>query len=204
MTGEFNTLYLDICKTYFPRWMPWAYTYNTGWGAGGYTNADRKHIYFGNPTRDLSMKGLIIHEICHAVGYFNHNTRWQNRMMKAAELAKNHDPKLSAELIDDVQGYQKSPCNQSTEWKMLYQRLEEKFNGLYWKGEPVDEDNIDWVIVRELSEVGVKKEWDEKQFEKMLIKGRKVAKRVEREVRIVKASYEGIRREKSTRPLHFF
>jgi hypothetical protein len=87
---------------------------------------------------------------------------------------------------------------------MLYQRLEEKFNGLYWKGEPVDEDNIDWVIVRELSEVGVKKEWDEKQFEKMLIKGRKVAKRVEREVRIVKASYEGIRREKSTRPLHFF
>jgi hypothetical protein len=177
----FEKEYQEICKTYFPRWKPWAYTYNSDWGYGGYTNVERKHIYFGNPTRDLSIKGLIIHEICHAVGYHNHNTRWQKRMMKVAEIAKTHDPEVSAELIADATKYhiqfEEIPgMKEGINW--INQEIEDAFLELY--SVPGREVNVDTVITQILAVHGILKEWDGKKFDKILVQGRKIAKRQKR------------------------
>ena len=87
-------LYRDICKAYFPRWKPWGFTYNCNWGMCGYCNCDQKHLYFGSPS-----PVLIIHEICHAVGFPNHGERWQTRVLEAAETAKQYDCEFSKKLI---------------------------------------------------------------------------------------------------------
>lgn len=93
---EIDNIFEDICKIYFPRWNPWIYKYNSKWGDQGVCDNKRKIIFFGN-----SDPRIIIHEICHAVSPGSHGPKWQARMLKAAEIAKEYDPVLSKRLIAD-------------------------------------------------------------------------------------------------------
>lgn len=167
MNNKIETLYREICKIYFPRWKPWDFTYNPKWCKSGYCNNHQKHIYFGEDS-----PVLVIHEICHAVGDPGHGKKWQTRVLKAAETAKRYDRKLSKELIAEVEKYQIDNWGHKTEIKFLYQTIEDTFAELYSKNKSV---NVFYVLKYLLYENGIRKEWDEKLFEKMLKRGRKIA-----------------------------
>jgi hypothetical protein len=167
MSKAIAKLYLDICKTYFPRWKPWGFTYNRNWGYTGYCNCDQKHLYFGSPSALL-----IIHEICHAVGAPNHGSKWQARVLKAAETAKQYDCELSKKLIAEVEERLLNDIDEKQETEALWNRISDTFSSFYLSSEQV---NVYYVLKNLLNEMGFRKEWDEKKFEKMLKHGRKIS-----------------------------
>jgi hypothetical protein len=171
---KIDLLYKDICRKYFPLWKPWPYTYNKKWMNSGYCNANRKHIFLGAPN-----PLLIIHEICHAVSTFGHGTRWQNRMLQAADMASRYDPRLSERIKIQVRMYRHLQHNPQEEMKSLYLRIEDTFSQLCLERENADtmittiEDKR--VLKDLLIEIGYRKEWDDTKYEKMLKKGMKIA-----------------------------
>lgn len=82
----------------FPTVDPWPFTYNPEWGQSGYCNPDQKHIYFG-----VDSPALVIHELCHAVAPTGHGTKWQRRVLIAAETARQSDHKLYDDLVSVVE-----------------------------------------------------------------------------------------------------
>jgi hypothetical protein len=172
-----DILYKNICQKYFPRWKPWPYTYNQKWMNSGFCNSTRRHIFFGAPN-----PLLIIHEICHAVSTFGHGTQWQNRMLQAAKTASRYDPRLSEKIKIQVGMYRNTQGNQGEEIKALYLRIEDVFYQLYLKKErnndtvTVIDDNR--VLNYLLTEMGYRKEWDEKKFARMLKRGKEIARNV--------------------------
>jgi hypothetical protein len=173
MNESVTKLYQEICETYFPRWKPWDFTFNHRWSRSGYCNIERKHIYFGDPSSTL-----IIHEICHAVSAPNHGKKWQARVLKAAEIAKQYDCKLSKELVAEVEGYQNNDINEKEEMESFYNRIAETFNMIYKensRSNHLKAVNVFHVLKNLLAEMGIRKEWNEKRFEKILRRGRKIA-----------------------------
>jgi hypothetical protein len=164
---KIDLLYEEICQTYFPRWNPWAYTYDPKLGDGGCCNTKTKRIFFGNPDPKL-----IIHEICHAVTPGHHGSKWQERMIKASEIAKQHDPVLSKRITND-----KNISSKTTKLSRVYfyNSLADTFYTLYSENEPTT-INIDHCITYLLGEAGIWKECGEqKQYSQMLNRGRKIA-----------------------------
>jgi hypothetical protein len=133
----------------------------------GYCNCDQKHLYFGSPS-----PLLIIHEICHAVGAPNHGEKWQARVLKAAETAKQYDCELSKKLIAEVEEVLSKDIDEKQEIEGLWNRISDTFSMLYASSEQV---NIYYVLKSLLNEMGFRREWDEKKFKKMLKRGRKMA-----------------------------
>jgi len=172
---KIDSLYKDICRKYFPRWKPWPYTYNHKWMNSGFCNANLKHMFFGAPN-----PLLIIHEICHAVSTYGHGARWQNRMLKTAETASRYDPRLSEKIKIQVGMYRKIQRNPKEEIKSLYLHIDDTFYHLYLERErntdktiTVIDDNR--VLNDLLTEMGYRKEWDDKKYEKMLKRGKEIA-----------------------------
>lgn len=131
-------------------------------------------MFFGAPN-----PLLIIHEICHAVSTYGHGTRWQNRMLKAAETASRYDPILSEKIKIQVGMYRKIQRNPQEEIKSLYLRIEDTFYHLYLERKrntdktTVIDDNR--VLKDLLTEMGFRKEWDDKNYGKMLKRGKEIA-----------------------------
>ena len=167
MSKSITKLYQNICKIYFPRWKPWGFTYNRNWGMSGYCNCDQKHLYFGSPS-----PLLIIHEICHAVGAPNHGEKWQARVLKAAETAKQYDCGLSNKLIAEVENVLSNDISGKQEMEGLWNHISDTFGELYFSSEPF---KVFYVLKNLLNEMGFRREWDEKKFKKMLKRGRKIA-----------------------------
>ena len=164
---KIDKLYQGICKTYFPRWKPWAYAYDPKLGDGGCCNIKAKRICFGNPDPKL-----IIHEICHAVTPGHHGLRWQSRMIKAAEKAKQYDSVLSERIIIDKNISSKTTKLSRT---YFYNSLADTFYTLYSENNP-SSINIDHCVTYLLAEAGIRKECGEqKQYSQMLNRGRKIA-----------------------------
>jgi hypothetical protein len=173
-----DILYKKICRFYFPRWKPWPYTYNKKWMNSGFCNARRKHIFFGAPN-----PLLIIHEICHAVSTYGHGARWQERMLKAAETALRYDPRLSEKIRIQVGMYRKIQRDPREEIKSLYLRIEDTFYHLYLERERTPDKTItviddNRVLKDLLTEMGYRKEWDDKKYKKMLKRGKEIADNV--------------------------
>lgn len=170
-----DILYKEICRIYFPRWKPWPYTYNKKWMNSGFCNARRKHIFFGAPN-----PLLIIHEICHAISTYGHGARWQERMLKAAETALRYDPRLSEKIRIQVMMYRNIQHNSKEDMISLYVHIEESLSHLYFERERngstaitvIDENRVLKDLLREM---GYRKEWDNKKYEKMLKRGKHIA-----------------------------
>jgi hypothetical protein len=176
MEKGIDKTYTEVCKTYFPRWNPWKYTYNPDW-TGGWCNTEQKHIYLGRQPAGikgaLSPEAFIIHQVCHAVGNTGHGKCWQNRMLKAANRAKRDNPKLSGEITAHVQRYRLSPewsCRE--EIQLLYQRIKNSFTDRYPASRSYD---IEAVLEYHLHEMGIRKEWDKPLFERVMQRGREIA-----------------------------
>jgi hypothetical protein len=169
-------IYVVVCKTYFPRWKPWTYTYNPDW-TGGWCNSAQKHIYFGREPAGikgtLSPETFIIHQVCHAVGNSGHGINWQNRMLKAANKAKRDNPKLSCEITAHVQRYRLSPeWSFREEIRLLSHRIKNSFTDIDRDTRSYD---IDTVLEHHMHEIGIRKEWDQPLFERVMQRGRRIA-----------------------------
>lgn len=173
---KIEILYREICKKYFPRWKPWKFTFNCKWGESGYCNTYRKHLYFG----DISSV-LIIHEICHAVSAGCHGKPWQLRMLRAAETARKYDMDLSEKLNAEVEKYLNNDNSEREEMEALYNRIYDAFYGKYKNNEPVKDF---YLLKYYLNQLGIRKEWDEKQFEKLLKRGTRIAAKMKKELAI--------------------
>ena len=177
MTGKIDTFYQDICKTYFPRWKPWKCIHNPDWNSG-YASTDKKTIFLGSTIDRISLNCFIIHEICHAVGNSGHGKSWQDRMMKAADTArKQKSIHLADEIAADVklyhlEGVSVTGLNGKAE-------LEDAFRDQYLDGNPFV---VDVVITKYLGNNGIRPEWEEKEYNKWIERGRRIAKRVANEV----------------------
>ena len=132
-------------------------------------------MFFGAPN-----PLLIIHEICHAVSTYGHGARWQNRMLKTAETASRYDPRLSEKIKIQVGMYRKIQRNPKEEIKSLYLHIDDTFYHLYLERErntdktiTVIDDNR--VLNDLLTEMGYRKEWDDKKYVKMLKHGKEIA-----------------------------
>lgn len=91
---EFINQWQFVRETFFPRWdrqARWKVRIrsNVPWGPqGANCEMDKREIVFSSiPSDIIAAQELLIHEICHAVGYIGHETSWQRRMEKAIARA---------------------------------------------------------------------------------------------------------------------
>jgi len=163
-------LYESICRTYFPRWKPWNFRYNSSWGRSGYCNKKEKIIFFGEISSEL-----IIHEICHAVAPGPHSTSWQKRMRKTASKAETIDPELSKEIINDVEGYIALIEDLGIfDDKRIY--LDQIYDAIINSNLQYGQTGVGDIINYVLSKNGIKKEWDKMDYNKKFRHGMVTAK----------------------------
>ena len=68
--------------------------------------------------------------------------------------------------------YRSNGISEKQEMEALWNRISDTFSVLYLSSEPF---NVYYVLKNLLNELGIRKEWDEKKFKKMLKRGRKIA-----------------------------
>jgi hypothetical protein len=93
-------LYDEVCRVYFPGWIPWEMVYNPGLlihGHMGYCNVKDRKIGLCIP-----LKFVLVHEICHAITTKKHGEAWQRRMLKVIEKARAIEPELARALETDL------------------------------------------------------------------------------------------------------
>jgi hypothetical protein len=91
-----------IQSQYFPRWdINHKYRIEQWYQPGARCNYKEKII----KVSDIDNEAVIIHEICHAVvRKGGHGAEFQNRLLKAADMADNYgNPELAKKIRDDVE-----------------------------------------------------------------------------------------------------
>jgi hypothetical protein len=100
-------------------------------------------------------------------------------MLKTAETASRYDPRLSEKIKIQVGMYRKIQRNPQEEMKSLYLHIDDTFYHLYLERKrntdktiTVNDDNR--VLKDLLTEMGYRKEWDDKKYGKMVKRGKEI------------------------------
>jgi hypothetical protein len=138
----------------------------------GFCNASLKHMFSGVPD-----PLLIIHEIFHAVFTYGHGTRWQNRMLQAAETASRYDPGLFGK--NQGSGWdvsKKFSITRKKKQSLCIYGSRILFIILILKGKETITVIDDSRVLKELlPEMEYRKEWDDKKYGKMVKRGKEIA-----------------------------
>ena len=110
MSNSLKEAYEYVCNTFFPRFdrqKEWIAKYSSKIPGQGLCDRNNKIIFVERIISDIELLLILIHEICHAVTSNDHGRKWQNRLLKAAELAaKIGQKELSKILKDEIKMYQ--------------------------------------------------------------------------------------------------